>query len=147
MGKLQVGKHTTICGDGGSTPGMIQHSFLDIWKKIQEDKKSSYSCRLSYVEIYNEKVVDLLSDKSQRIVTLQTVSSDEVVMLAADTKEPIGVEVHSYDETIAYYNKGLINKSIAATNVNERSSRSHTILSFDIEKSTNVINLTEKHQN
>jgi hypothetical protein len=143
-GQTASGKtHTISCDDDGDK-GMLQQSMFEVWDTIQNDKTATYNCTLSYVEIYNEQVTDLLAEKERdRPVRLQTATFGEVIMLNENTGQPVGVPVQSYQDTMKYFRKGQNMKAMAATSMNDRSSRSHTIFSLDIEKSTRVIDPTK----
>ena len=137
-GQTASGKTFTISNDKPGELGMLQQSMFKVWDTIQSDKESTYNCTLSYVEIYNDEVSDLLADGNPR-VKLQTASLGEVIMLSERTGEKVGVSVSSYKQTMDCFLKGQEAKATSATNMNDRSSRSHTIFSLDIEKSSNVV--------
>ena len=141
-GQTASGKTFTISHEDSENPenlGMIQRAMFDLWATIQKDTESNYTCKMSYVEIYNEKVTDLLGDpKGNRNVKLVSAQRGEVLMYKEGTQEIVGVPVSGYEETMANFERGSGAKSMGSTNVNLHSSRSHTILAIDIEKSNRV---------
>lgn len=93
---------------------------------------------MSYIEIYNEKLHDLL-DKNNKNIKIQedasgniTVSSNKIV-------------VKSAEDILTLMKKGNKIRQIGETNMNERSSRSHTIFRIFIE-STPIEEFNSEHQ-
>ena len=76
---------------------------------------------MSYVEIHNERVADLLSDRQSLDIR------DDCGVVGAEV-----VDVSSLDEVLDVLRLGAERRAIAATDLNERSSRSHTIFSVDV---------------
>lgn len=74
---------------------------------------------MSYLEIYNEKVNDLLSKKTDL-----KVHEDVNGQVFVKCKEEV---TNSPENILSLMSKGNKNRRIGETNMNERSSRSHTI--------------------
>jgi len=76
--------------------------------------------RVSFMEVYNEKVRDLLNIEKSDLKVYETVEGNIATDCTVDM-------VSSPDEMVQLMDQGNKNKSIGETQMNERSSRSHTI--------------------
>lgn len=85
----------------------------------------NFVCRVTYIEIYNEKVYDLLNNRNE--VKIQEQANGE---LHIERKEMI---VTSEKCIMNLLNEGNNLRKVAETNMNVQSSRSHTIFSIMIE--------------
>ncbi|KAF7722635.1 hypothetical protein EC973_002907 [Apophysomyces ossiformis] len=91
-----------------------------------------FSIKVSFVEIYNEELNDLLNASSP--------SERPPVTIREDTKGHIywtGVKemsVHSTDDVLFYLEQGTRNRATGATDMNEKSSRSHAIFSVSLKQ-------------
>ncbi|CAH2017688.1 unnamed protein product, partial [Acanthoscelides obtectus] len=90
----------------------------------QVDKR--YLIRCSYIEIYNEKINDLL-DKSNQGLTIREDIKGNVLL---DAREAV---VDNVDKVMENMMQGNKIRRVAATRMNERSSRSHTIFRIILE--------------
>lgn len=82
--------------------------------------------RVSYMEIYNEKIKDLLNTKN----TEPEIVEDKKGVYVRNLKEVI---VKTAQEVMNCIKEGEGNRHISATDYNEHSSRSHTVFQFVIE--------------
>lgn len=78
--------------------------------------------RLSYIELYNEKLNDLLSPKNKNL----RIVNDE--SWGSEVENSTKIEVGSFDECLEVLDLGEQNRKYAAKENHQRSSRSHTIL-------------------
>ncbi|KAF2352900.1 Kinesin motor domain, partial [Trinorchestia longiramus] len=130
-GQTGTGKTFTMEGirDKPELRGIIPNSFAHIFghiAKAEEDQK--FLVRVSYLEIYNEEVRDLLrSDQSAR---LEVKERPEVGVYVKDLITHV---VHNADEMDKIMTLGNKNRSVGATNMNTHSSRSHAIFTITIE--------------
>ena len=142
-GQTSSGKTFTMQGtsaNNDSSIGVIQLAAKDIFESIKEEKSdnpnSTFTVKVSYVEIYNEELRDLLNDNKRRK------SSVSSLLIREDKRGVISVEglkevaVRSLDQLMDVFKVGELNKSVGSTKMNERSSRSHAILSINLEKKT-----------
>ncbi len=97
----------------------------------------TYKVKISYLEIYNEQVVDLLVDRDRQI----TASGDQQhLMIVEDPNKGTSVpELTEYAVTNSEQVQNLIilgnsRRTMAATGVNQFSSRSHAILQINVEQ-------------
>ncbi len=98
-------------------------------------KKTTYSVKISFLEIYNEKVQDLLSKKGSELKIVHDPLKGPIVR--GLTEHP----VTSWREVERMLDHGMEHRSTAATAMNDRSSRSHAVvqLSLDMEDNLGVV--------
>ena len=117
-----------IDGAGG---GIVHMAASDIFNHIERDADRVFLIRVSFIEIYNEEVRDLLvSGDSKNNTTPLAVREDKVRGVFVNSNETI---VTSMDSLLSVLFAGEKNRSVAATGMNERSSRSHTIFRITVE--------------
>ena len=92
----------------------------------QDTHGREYLLRVSYMEIYNEKIKDLLNPEN----TMPEIIEDKKGVSVRNLKEVI---VKTVQEVMACIKEGEGNRHISATDYNEHSSRSHTIFQLVIE--------------
>ncbi|KAK7063154.1 Kinesin-like protein kif13b [Halocaridina rubra] len=88
-----------------------------------EGCSTSYKVEVSYMEIYNEKVHDLLDPKGSR----QTLKVREHNILGPYVDGLSQLAVSSYEEIEQLIEEGNKARTVAATNMNSESSRSHAV--------------------
>ncbi|VDD79786.1 unnamed protein product [Mesocestoides corti] len=131
----QTGTGKTFTMDGVRTVpelrGIIPNSFAHIFGHIAKaDSNSRFLVHVSYLEVYNEEVRDLLGRNQH--AKLQVKERPDCGVYVKDLST---VMVHSPNEMEKLMNLGNRNRSTAATNMNEHSSRSHAIFSITVETS------------
>ncbi|XP_078317677.1 uncharacterized protein LOC111118975 isoform X1 [Crassostrea virginica] len=125
-GQSSSGKTFTMTGSA-MHPGIIKLAVNEIFSRIDKIPDREYLVRCCYMEIYNEKVSDLLS------------SEDKLIKIQEDTERNvnvIGVEeryVMNENDLNAVLKEGEARRHMAETKQNDRSSRSHCILRVIIE--------------
>ncbi|XP_044598075.1 kinesin-related protein 4 isoform X2 [Cotesia glomerata] len=124
-GQTGSGKTYTMMGNK-EQPGVIPLTVNYIFNYILNDSTRKYLLRVSYIEIYNEKVNDLLDKNNQDL----KVKEDYQGRINVDCKEEV---INSPECVLHAMRKGEKLRRIGETNMNERSSRSHTIFRFTIE--------------
>ncbi|XP_071893049.1 centromere-associated protein E isoform X3 [Anas platyrhynchos] len=127
-GQTSSGKTYTMMGNEdcvGVIPKAIQHVF----KLICEIPDREFLLRVSYMEIYNETITDLLCDtrKKKPLGIREDVNRNTFV---EDLTEEVVV---SPEEVMEWIRKGEKNCHYGETKMNEHSSRSHTIFRMIIE--------------
>eukprot|EP00062_Callorhinchus_milii_P016476 gi/632967780/ref/XP_007900170.1/ PREDICTED: kinesin-like protein KIF3A isoform X1 [Callorhinchus milii] len=109
--------------------GIIPNSFAHVFGHIAKSEGDTrFLVRVSYLEIYNEEVRDLLGkDQTQR---LEVKERPDVGVYIKDLS---GYVVNNADDMDRIMTLGNKNRSVGATNMNEHSSRSHAIFTITIE--------------
>ncbi|CAH2018949.1 unnamed protein product [Acanthoscelides obtectus] len=101
-------------------PGLFQLVSNQLFQHVADQVDKRYLIRCSYIEIYNEKINDLL-DKSNQGLTIREDIKGNVLL---DAREAV---VDNVDKVMENMMQGNKIRRVAATRMNERSSRSHTI--------------------
>ncbi|XP_057706970.1 kinesin-like protein KIF3A isoform X1 [Corythoichthys intestinalis] len=109
--------------------GIIPNSFAHIFGHIAKaEGDTRFLVHVSYLEIYNEEVRDLLAkDQTQR---LEVKERPDVGVYIKDLSGYVANNADDMDRIMTLGNK---NRSVGATNMNEHSSRSHAIFTITIE--------------
>ena len=132
-GQTGSGKSYSMVGYGANK-GIVPISCEEIFKRISENKDEQihYEVEVSMLEIYNEKVQDLLVPINKRPPTgLKIRESKALGVFVADlTKYP----VPSYEEISNKMDEGYQNRTIGSTLMNSTSSRAHTIVTIEFKQ-------------
>ena len=117
----------------GLAPRMIEHLF----SKIAEAEDNGggreilrYSCRASVLEIYNECITDLLNPSSTNLQIREDPQRGIYVDGLAEK------EVLNVNDVMKLMAKGHSNRHVGETNMNARSSRSHSVFTFVVERTS-----------
>ncbi|RNF06727.1 putative kinesin [Trypanosoma rangeli] len=138
-GQTGSGKTYTISNNDPKNPGMLQQGLHDVWNRINNDMEYEYNCSVSYVQLYNEILTDLLDAQKGRVrIQLGSEGCGDVVLVAESSGLPIEKNVRNYEETMELFSIGMSRKEMTCTAMNESSSRSHTIFNFNITRSKKV---------
>ncbi|KAJ6722262.1 CENTROMERE PROTEIN E [Salix koriyanagi] len=125
-GQTSSGKTFTMNGtqnDGG----IIHRAVKDIFEKIHMISEREFLIRVSYMEIYNEEINDLFAVENQKLPIHESL---ERGVFVAGLKEEI---VSNGEQVLKLIEGGEVNRHFGETNMNARSSRSHTIFRMVIE--------------
>ncbi|WJX78725.1 Kinesin-like protein KIN-7K, chloroplastic [Trifolium repens] len=126
-GVTSSGKTHTMHGDQRS-PGIIPLAVKDAFSIIQETPNREFLLRVSYLEIYNEVVNDLLNPAGQNL----RIREDAQGTFVEGIKEEV---VLSPAHALSLIAAGEEHRHVGSTNLNLLSSRSHTIFTLTIESS------------
>ncbi|KAK1411901.1 hypothetical protein QVD17_32747 [Tagetes erecta] len=126
-GVTSSGKTHTMHGDQRS-PGIIPLAVKDAFSIIQETPNREFLLRVSYLEIYNEVVNDLLNPAGQNL----RIREDTQGAFVEGIKEEV---VLSPAHVLSLIAAGEEHRHVGSTNFNLHSSRSHTIFTLTIESS------------
>jgi len=127
-GQTSSGKTFSIHGSQ-KHPGMVPQSIQYIFDYIQDHPGREYVLRVSYLEIYNEIINDLLNPSGTR---LRIRESKQKGVFVDGLKEEV---VMSCQQVLALIAAGESHRHIGRTNYNEVSSRSHTLFRVVVESS------------
>ncbi|XP_020591197.1 kinesin-like protein KIN-7L [Phalaenopsis equestris] len=127
-GQTSSGKTFTMNGSQFDS-GIIPLAVRDIFNTTHKITDREFLVRVSYMEIYNEEINDLLSLGNQRLPIHESLERGVYV---AGLREEI---VNSADQVLELIKLGEANRHVGETNMNVRSSRSHTIFRMVIESS------------
>ncbi|XP_060879047.1 kinesin-related protein 4-like isoform X2 [Metopolophium dirhodum] len=127
-GQTGSGKTFTMSGDQ-SNPGIIPLAINYMFNAMNNSSSREYLLRACYLEIYNEKVIDLLEKKNNKNQTKKIEIQKDGLHIT-----PLKAIVCQNSQMVIDLMKiGEKNRSIGETDMNERSSRSHTIFRMILE--------------
>ncbi|XP_041999302.1 kinesin-like protein KIN-7D, mitochondrial [Salvia splendens] len=126
-GVTSSGKTHTMHGDQNS-PGIIPLAIKDVFSIIQDTPGREFLLRVSYLEIYNEVINDLLDPTGQNLRVREDVQGTYVEGI----KEEV---VLSPGHVLSFIAAGEEHRHVGSNNFNLFSSRSHTIFTLMIESS------------
>ncbi|XP_030611242.1 kinesin-like protein KIF22 [Archocentrus centrarchus] len=123
-GPTGAGKTHTMLGSS-EQPGVIPRAVREVFKLVKakdENDGWDYSIGMSYLEIYNEKVLDLLSPNSQDLPIRE--DKDKNILIPGLTH----MTITSFADFDKHFVPATLNRTTASTKLNQRSSRSHAVL-------------------
>ncbi|CAH1990242.1 unnamed protein product [Acanthoscelides obtectus] len=140
-GQTGTGKTYTMTGDKCSIiknwkededAGIIPRAAHHLFHELDRMKINQYTIKVSYIELYNEEIRDLLSN------------DENALQLYNDSK---GLKINGLNEVTCFNSadvcrelqRGILKRQVAPTLMNHQSSRSHTV--FTISLSTTESNL------
>ncbi|XP_052640091.1 kinesin-like protein KIF16B isoform X6 [Harpia harpyja] len=129
-GQTGSGKSYTMMGNAGDA-GLIPRICEGLFSKISEKTKrneASFRTEVSYLEIYNERVRDLLRRKSSKTNNLRIREHPKEGPYVEDLSKHL---VQNYTDVEELMDAGNINRTTAATGMNDVSSRSHAIFTIN----------------
>jgi len=141
-GQTGAGKTFTMTGATESYRhrGLIPRSIAQVYRELEERQDQAITVRVSYLEIYNETMFDLLS-------TLPDVagsSLDGNLNIIEDESGGISVKglrcliAQNEEEALNLLFEGETNRAIAMHSLNKASSRSHCIFTLHVESRSRV---------
>lgn len=124
-----------------SSPGVIPLAITDIFSFIRETPHREFLLRVSYLEIYNERIHDLLATQpgGTGFIPLDQQMKGEEIKLREDAKRgvyatPLKEEiVQSPTQLLRVIARGDLARRTGSTQFNARSSRSHAVVQIVVE--------------
>ncbi|WKX99994.1 hypothetical protein Q1695_014680 [Nippostrongylus brasiliensis] len=130
-GQTSSGKTHTMEGVIGDQvmQGIIPRIVQDIFNHIYTmDTELEFHIKVSYFEIYNEKIRDLLDPEKVNLSIHE--DKNRVPYVKGATERFVG----SPDEVLQTIEDGKSNRMVAVTNMNEHSSRSHSVFLITVKQ-------------
>ncbi|XP_034974217.2 kinesin-like protein KIF1B isoform X5 [Zootoca vivipara] len=127
-GQTGAGKSYTMMGkQEENQAGIIPQLCEELFEKINDNSNEeiSYSVEVSYMEIYCERVRDLLNPKNKGNLRVR-----EHPLLGPYVEDLSKLAVTSYTDIADLMDAGNKARTVAATNMNETSSRSHAVFTI-----------------
>ncbi|XP_049572242.1 kinesin-like protein KIF9 isoform X10 [Orcinus orca] len=133
-GQTGAGKTYTMTGatENYKHRGILPRALQQVFKMIEERPTQAITVRVSYLEIYNESLFDLLS-------TLPYVGPSVTPMTIVESPQGVfikGLSVHltsQEEDAFSLLFEGETNRIIASHTMNKNSSRSHCIFTIYVE--------------
>lgn len=147
-GQTGSGKSFTMSAEDGMIPRAV-HQIYDTAKSLEE-KGWKYSMEGSFIEVYNENLNDLLGNAEEFDKKKHEIKHDlqkgKTTITGVNT-----VELDSAEMVNSILIRATSNRSVAATQANERSSRSHSVFILKLlgensitgERSEGTLNLVD----
>ncbi|VDO95932.1 unnamed protein product [Heligmosomoides polygyrus] len=138
-GQTGSGKSYSMMGTA-EQPGIIPRLCNEVFRRIRETTCESleYKVEVSYMEIYNERVRDLLDPKKSNKHHLK-VREHKILGPLVDGLSVLAVD--SFEQIASLIEEGNKSRTVAATNMNAESSRSHAVFNITL---TQILKDVEK---
>lgn len=130
-GQTSSGKTHTLMG-APAQPGVAPMCINDLFEKCEAKAHHEFLVRISYVEIYNEDIKDLLHSPDDKAHQGRLTIIDDP-KIGPTVRGAVEKVVASGEDALHALAEGEHNRHFAATNMNERSSRSHVCLVLILE--------------
>lgn len=135
-GQTGSGKSYTMMGTP-TQPGLIPRTCEDLFQRIESSASPniSYTVRVSYFEVYNEHVRDLLgpqprsSDPHSFYLKIRESPTEGPYI-----KDLTDLPVKNYHELLRYMRLGDNSRTTASTKMNDTSSRSHAVFTIMLKQ-------------
>ena len=125
-GQTGSGKTYTMGSEvGQETPGMIPRFLDDLFAGMEEE--GGFDVNATFLEVYGEDVVDLLSEKRDSLLLREDAEGVQVVGLSQR-------KVRGKEDALRVLKDGTVNRTTASTLMNTHSSRSHAVFSLVVTK-------------
>ncbi|XP_023713888.1 kinesin-like protein KIF12 isoform X3 [Cryptotermes secundus] len=138
-GQTGSGKTHTLTGPPGlfeknpdpysEDHGLVFRSFMYLFELLKQRSEFHFILKASFLEIYNEKVIDLLNPGTARKPLAVRWSKKSRGFFVENL---FTVDCEELDDLLAVLEEGMRNRSVGRHNMNDYSSRSHTILTVHI---------------
>mmetsp|Transcript_89782 Transcript_89782/g.159629 ORF Transcript_89782/g.159629 Transcript_89782/m.159629 type:complete len:921 (+) Transcript_89782:81-2843(+) len=129
-GQTGSGKTHTVMGDPQTNPGITILAIDEIFKWVAASPNMKWEVQVSYVEIYNESITDLLQADINLATNLKIIDDPKYGPIVQNVTD---VSVTSLQDCLDLFADGEKRRSFAATDMNAKSSRSHTLFRLRIE--------------
>lgn len=123
-GQTSSGKTFNMIGTE-EMPGVIPMAVRDIFKRIFKNRLRKFNLKIGYIEIYNDKVYDLLDGRRSKLKVYDSHGTPYI--------NQVEYIVESEKEVFEHLEEGNKCKRMIETSTNDRSSRSHTVFRITIE--------------
>ncbi|CAD7937156.1 unnamed protein product [Amoebophrya sp. A120] len=137
-GQTGAGKSYSVIGGPDDLRGLLPRMLEDLYESLMKDKDPSrfkFGTKVSFLEIYNEIVHDLLDPKlgteGYEPPKLEVKQHPKLGIFIPGLTE---VPTASSDECLVQMDRGLGTRSVAATKMNAVSSRSHCVFALELDQ-------------
>ncbi|KAJ3301978.1 Kinesin-like protein kif9 [Kappamyces sp. JEL0829] len=139
-GQTGAGKTFTMTGasENYKHRGLIPRAISHIFREIAERNDLAFTVRISYLEIYNEQMIDLLSSMGSEEARAEYMSVLEEKNGSTHVKGLARKIANSEEEALNYLFEGETVRSISEHQMNRNSTRSHCIFTIYVESRSRV---------
>ena len=125
-GQTSSGKTFTMNGDKNQ-PGILPQAIAECFDAVNNMPGRDFILRVSYLEVYNEQIKDLLS---MDVVPVRIQYDPKKGTVLTGVKEQV---VLNTSQVLALIKAGEAQRHVGSTDMNEKSSRAHTLFKIIIE--------------
>ncbi|KAM3841882.1 kinesin-like protein KIF14 [Vipera latastei] len=131
-GQTGSGKSYTMMGFDDDERGIIPRFCQDLFYQIaeKETKQTTYHLEISYFEVYNEKIHDLLIFRTENGEKKQPLRVREHPVFGPYVEDLTANAISSYSDIQNWLQLGNKHRATAATGMNDKSSRSHSVFTL-----------------
>jgi len=131
-GQTGTGKTHTMEGvlDDPELQGMIPRAVSTIFDSLNTMEETEFTVKVSFLELYNEELQDLLSVTDEKKLRILDDKSRMGTGVACHNLEEVMVK--STDEILGVMKKAMAKRQVGETKLNKASSRSHCIFSMTV---------------
>ncbi|DBA04386.1 TPA: hypothetical protein N0F65_009982 [Lagenidium giganteum] len=139
-GQTGAGKSFTMIGDTRNYQhrGIAPRAIAQVYEEVENRIEIAYDIRVSYMEIYNDRIYDLLENSATGVITDgENHKGDFVVVEDSKGTYVRGltqVEARSEQEALDQLFVGELQRTVAEHQLNKRSNRSHCIFTLHISQ-------------
>eukprot|EP00794_Sanderia_malayensis_P015636 gene15636-17214_t len=135
-GQTGSGKSYSMMGYHDSDVGIIPRFCEELFEKINETCNVKFAVEISFFEIYNERIRDLLSYGNENKKQLRVREHPEHGPYVQDLSM---FTVKCYSDIETWLAVGNQNRATAATGMNDKSSRSHSVFTINLRQTQDDI--------
>ncbi|XP_042317201.1 kinesin-like protein KIF14 isoform X2 [Sceloporus undulatus] len=145
-GQTGSGKSYTMMGFDNDEQGIIPRFCEDLFNRIEEAEiqQIAYHLEMSYFEVYNEKIHDLLVFSHENGQKKQPLRVREHPVFGPYVEDLTVNVVTSYSDIQRWLQLGNKRRATAATGMNDKSSRSHSV--FTLVMTQTKTDIVEKEE-
>lgn len=108
--------------------GVIPRSIVEIFEMIASMPDYTFEISCSFMELYQERLYDLLSEKHQAVVDIREDANREIII-----PNLTEINVETIEKTTELLIRGSERRAVASTAMNATSSRSHAIFTITLQ--------------
>ncbi|XP_017396044.1 chromosome-associated kinesin KIF4B [Cebus imitator] len=112
------------------TVGVIPRVIQLLFKEIDKKSDFEFTLKVSYLEIYNEEILDLLCPSREKAQIHIREDPKEGIKIVGLTEKTVLVAL----DTVSCLEQGNNSRTVASTAMNSQSSRSHAIFTISVEQ-------------
>lgn len=139
-GQTGAGKTFTMVGRPGDYKqrGVIPRAVAQIFQEVEARSDMEFNVQVSYLEIYNERIFDLLTDNANPDADYQIYEEKGAHGMDIFIRGLTKIQVNSEEEALDEMFKGESRRTTAEHMLNKNSSRSHCIFTIYVEQQSRL---------
>ncbi|KAJ2803967.1 hypothetical protein H4R20_002686 [Coemansia guatemalensis] len=131
---FSMGTGLSLASGDTESPGVVPRAIREIWQNLERRMQGqtgyTYSMDISFLELYNEDLIDLLNPRSTAVngvrgPTIREDSRGNMIMVGVERKTAKG-----FENIMECLHQGALSRTTASTDMNRTSSRSHAIFTL-----------------